>query len=56
MDDWDGLDEGTKEMEEDWVFWLTIGDWHLDPQGERGDVAVDVWEGLGVDVEVTVED
>lgn len=43
-------------MVEDWVLWLTIGDWHLDPQGgEHGDVAVNVWEGLDVVVEVTVE-
>lgn len=32
---------------EDWLFWGTEGDWHLDPQrGEHGEVAVNVWEGL----------
>lgn len=31
------------------VFWLGIGDWHLDPQGgEPGDVVVEVWNGLNV--------
>ena len=48
---WEGLGETTVE-----VFWLTIGDWHLDPQGgERGEVAADICEGLTVVVELTVE-
>lgn len=46
-----------EERVEDWVLWLTTGDWHLDPQGgEHGDGAVDVWEGLDVEKEAAVED
>lgn len=35
------------------VFWLTIGDWHLDPQGE---VVLEVWGGLDAETEETVEE
>lgn len=52
VDVWVGLGVDTTEE----TCWLTIGDWHLDPQGERGDVAVGVWEGLDVYMELTVED
>lgn len=36
------------------IFWLTIGDWHLDPQG--GAVVEEVWEGLNVGTEEILED
>lgn len=52
MDDWDGLDVETKTLE-DWTFWLTNGDWHLDPQG--GGVDTFVLEGLDVGTEELVE-
>lgn len=32
VDVWDGLDVEMETLE-NWVFWLTNGDWHLDPQG-----------------------
>lgn len=40
------------------MFWITSGDWHLEPQGEgeRAKVAVDIWEGLGEEKEAGVED
>lgn len=55
MDDWVGLDVDREMTAE--VFWLVIGDWHLDPQGgEHGDVAVEVCDGLDIYRELTVED
>ena len=48
---------GELETVEDWGFWLTAGDWHLDPQGgESGDVTVGVTEGLDVGRETAVDD
>lgn len=41
VDVWFGLDVETDMTLE--LFWLAIGDWHLDPQGgEHGDVAAEV--------------
>lgn len=41
---------------EDCLFWLVIGDWHLEPQGgECGEVAVSVCDALGVGVEPSVD-
>lgn len=43
-------------IDEDWLFWLTIGDWHLEPQGgERGEAAANVCDVLGVVVDVRVD-
>lgn len=42
---------------ENWVFWLTAGDWDLDPQGGVcGEVAGDFWGGLDVEKVTPVED
>lgn len=52
-DDWFGLDVETGITVE--VFWLTIGDWHLEPQGgDTGNVVVDVGFSLVVEMETAM--
>lgn len=54
---WEDLDVEMETTVEDWVFWFTIGDWHLEPQeGERGEVVVEVWKGLEAETEEVLAD
>lgn len=54
---WDGLGVYMEVAVEDWVYWFTTGDWHLEPQGgERGEVVFEVWQGLNSGMEEILDD